>query len=160
MKPFNPEEHFARLIVRTRALLSQKLGQALKSQEHVITPEQWAVLIVLWEEDGIAQKKLAGRAFKDEPTTARIIKKLEAKEIVSRKKDTQDQRIQLVYLSSLGRGLFPKIIPSAMTVMEQAQQGLSEEEREELRRMLKVIILNLQKMDNFEYTNEEKNAKK
>ncbi|KAA3644837.1 MAG: MarR family transcriptional regulator [Chloroflexi bacterium] len=149
MKSFNPDEHFARLIVRTRVLLSQKLGQALKNQGHAVTPEQWAVLIILWEEDGIAQKELATRAFKDEPTTARIVKKLEVKGIVSREKDEKDQRVQLVYLTPLGKDLFPKLIPSAITVVEQAQQGFSEEEREELRRMLKVMISNLQKMDNI-----------
>ena len=144
MDKFYPEEHIGRLVVRTRSLLSQRLHQALNAYGFTITPEQWAILIGLWEEDGISQTQLAERAIKDKPTTTRILKLLENQDLVYRQKDATDRRAQQVFLTDKGKKLVKQMIPLAVEVLNKAQLGLTTQEVAELKRMLKVIIANLQ----------------
>ena len=144
MEKFKPEEHIGRLIVRARTLLSQQLQLSLKAHGHTITPEQWAILLVLWEGDGISQTQLAERAFKDHPTTTRMLKLLEYQGLVVREKNPDDRRAYIVCISEKGRALMDELIPHAIDVLNKAQVGLSKKETDDLKRMLNIIISNLQ----------------
>lgn len=48
-----------------------------KFKDYDITPEQWAILNRLWVRDGISPKEIAELTSKDQPTTVRIIAKLQ-----------------------------------------------------------------------------------
>ena len=40
-----------------------------------ITPEQWTVLLFLWEKDGVTQQELCNATFKDKPSMEIILGK-------------------------------------------------------------------------------------
>lgn len=143
MSVFIPEEHIGRLIVRAKSLLESNLHQEIKAKNHKITVQQWSILIVLWEEEGISQKILAQKAFKDNPTTTRIISLLEKQGIIKRKRNNKDTRIQQVYLTQKGKQITKDIIDPAQKVLNKAQQGLTAEELVDLKRMLNLLNQNL-----------------
>ncbi|MBK5262088.1 MAG: MarR family transcriptional regulator, partial [Peptostreptococcaceae bacterium] len=69
------EQNLGFIISRTNTKIKNNLAKALKPYN--ITHEQWPLLKWLWVQDGISQKELSEKSFKDQPTTARILDKLE-----------------------------------------------------------------------------------
>ena len=121
--------------------MKNKLAKALKPYN--VTQEQWPLLIRLWVEDGISQKELSEKCFKDQPTTARILDKLERRGLIRRQANTEDRRVSLIYLTSEGHAMRGPLIPIARQALEQALQGLSEQEQDQLKNLLNRIGGNL-----------------
>jgi len=107
-----------------------------------ITPQQWAVLNRLWEKDGITQKDLAERTFKDQPNIGRILDKLEKKGLIRRCTDTEDGRVIIVFLTQEGQSLKKELTPLATEVLNLVQRDISEEEIKVLEGVLKKILRN------------------
>lgn len=75
-----------------------------------ITYTQYITLLVLWEKDGIKVKTLGERLYLDSGTLTPLLRKLESKGYILKKKDTKDGRETTVYLTNKGRELKEKII--------------------------------------------------
>jgi DNA-binding MarR family transcriptional regulator len=119
---FKLDESIGFLVYRTQLLMKRELAREFRP--HDITPEQWAVLNRLWESDGQTQKQLAGRTFKDQPTMARICRRLEEKGLVRRTPCSEDGRASRVHLSDEARDLIPELIPRAVRTIEKALAGI------------------------------------
>lgn len=91
-----------------------------------ITPEQWAVLIRLWERDGLTQTALSEDTFRDKPTMSRILDGLATRGIVERRVDPNDARVRTVHLTRRGRDLEKKLVPVARALVEQLVDGIDE----------------------------------
>lgn len=81
-----------------------------------ITYTQYITLLVLWEKDGLKVKELGERLYLDSGTLTPLLRKLESKGYILKKKDTKDSRETTVYLTDKGRKLKEKIIvvPTSM----------------------------------------------
>lgn len=130
------------LLHRTNMRAKNELLQALRPLD--LTPEQWAVLNRLWEKDGIPQKELAARISKDQPTVARILKKVQNKGLINRRADSVDKRVTLVFLTDKGRELEGKMVSLVQRVLGKALKDFSQKEVQLLRTMLNRIYHNLQ----------------
>ncbi|HEX3016067.1 MAG TPA: MarR family transcriptional regulator [Desulfobacteria bacterium] len=108
-----------------------------------ITPEQWALLNQLWEQDGISQKELSDRLVKDQPTTTRILDKLECKGFIRRQCDPTDRRAFLIFLTDQGQGLKQTLIPLAEQALEKATYGFSPADLAQLKEYLAKLSANL-----------------
>lgn len=75
-----------------------------------ITYTQYITLLVLWEKDGLKVKTLGERLYLDSGTLTPLLRKLESKGYILKKKDTKDGRETTVYLTNKGRELKEKII--------------------------------------------------
>ncbi len=73
-----------------------------------LTYPQYLALLVLWERDDITVKALGERLFLDSGTITPLIKRLEARGLVSRKRDEEDERQVRIRLTAEGRGLQTK----------------------------------------------------
>ena len=109
-----------------------------------ITPEQWAVLIRLWERDGRAQSELSEATFRDAPTMSRIIDSMEARELLQRRPHPEDGRVRVVHLTRRGKGLEKKLVPLVETIVGKMVDGIDERAlattRNALRRMYENMI--------------------
>jgi MarR family transcriptional regulator, organic hydroperoxide resistance regulator len=110
--------------VVNRAALRLEAALARELAPHGVTPQQWAVLNRLWEQDGLSQAELAERTFKDPPNTARILVRLERKGLVTRAPDPADRRVQLVRLTEEGHRLREVLVPLARAVLARALRGI------------------------------------
>jgi DNA-binding MarR family transcriptional regulator len=85
--------------------------RTFRAEGEDITPEQWAVLIRLWERDGRTQSDLSDATFRDRPTISRILDGMETRGLVERRTDKTDGRARLIHLTRRGRDLQKKLVP-------------------------------------------------
>jgi len=84
-----------------------------------LTYPQYLAFLVLWERDDITVKALGERLFLDSGTVTPLIKRLEARGLVSRNRDADDERQVRIRLTEDGRALRGK----AMAVPLAAVKG-------------------------------------
>lgn len=99
-----------------------------------LTYPQYLVFLVLWERDDITVKALGERLFLDSGTITPLIKRLEARGLVSRHRDEEDERQVRIRLTAEGRALKRKAQAIPLAVMQGAGQSLDATEalRQEL----------------------------
>lgn len=112
--------------------MKNNLARALKPFN--VTHEQWPLLKRLWVQDGISQKELSEKTFKDQPTITRILDKLERRGLICRQADSGDRRISLIYLTTEGQTIKGSLTPLAQQALKQALEGLSEQEQYQLKK--------------------------
>lgn len=83
-----------------------------------LTYPQYLALLVLWERDDLSVKALGERLFLDSGTITPMIKRLEARGLVSRKRDEEDERQVRIRLTAEGRALKQKAATIPLAVME------------------------------------------
>lgn len=136
-----PEKSLGFIISATSAKI--KNGMAKTLEPYCITHEQWVLLIQLWKQEGISQKDLSIMCAKDQPTTARILDKLEKRGLAFRQANPEDRRSFLIYLTKEGKDLESPLKALVRKAMEKAFHGLTEEEKKLLRILLNRIMNNL-----------------
>jgi len=143
MTNFNLDDSYGYLINLAAQRLKYELHQTFQAKGYDVTPEQWAVLNRLWEQDGLSQVDLAERTFKDKPGTTRILNLLERKGIVVRRPDESDRRVLRVFLTRIGKDLKDKLIPCAQEVLAKSGKNLTKEELAQFKLTLNQILRNL-----------------
>ena len=73
---------FAILNGKVSAAINRKLSRNFRQNGVDITPEQWTVLLFLWERDGVTQQELCNATFKDKPSMTRLIDNMERQHLV------------------------------------------------------------------------------
>lgn len=70
-----------------------------------ITYSQYLVLLVLWQQNGINVKDLGAKLHLDSGTLTPLLKRLEAKGIVERRRSSSDERVRELFLTPAGFAL-------------------------------------------------------
>jgi len=109
-----------------------------------MTPEQWMVLVRLWEQEGVTQTLLAERTLRDAPTMSRILAAMERADLISRRVDPMDRRARLVFLTDRGRGLRKALSAEARAMVNEARAGIPEEDLVVARRVLQRMLANIE----------------
>ena len=120
------------------ATYKEFLGHGLE-----LTPEQWIVLVQLWEKDGQSQSALSERTLRDRPTMSRILDTMEKSGLVQRCVDAQDARSRLVKLTRTGKGLQAKLVPVAKQLVARLERDIPERDLETTHRTLARMLENL-----------------
>ena len=82
-------------IYRVGLLFRRELIHALK--DYQITPEQWQILMTLWESDKpINQNEIVKISLKDKHTVSRIIQRLERDEWIKKEGNSKDKRATMI----------------------------------------------------------------
>lgn len=81
-----------------------------------LTYPQYLVLLVLWQEDGVSVKQLGEQLHLDSGTLTPLLKRLEAKGLVTRGRRENDERVRVLVLTAAGQALRQQAaeIPEAM----------------------------------------------
>lgn len=110
-----------------------------------LTYTQYIVMMVLWDGDGISVKELGGRLFLDSGTLTPLLKSMEKKGFITRKRSGSDERIVQIYLTEEGRELREK----ALLVPGSVRQcvNLTDEEAGQLHGLLYKLLGNLTDME-------------
>lgn len=70
-----------------------------------ITYPQYLVMLVLWERDGVRVSEIGEELHLDSATLTPLIKRLESRKLVERKRSTADERVVEVHLTAAGKRL-------------------------------------------------------
>ncbi|MCQ6560717.1 MarR family winged helix-turn-helix transcriptional regulator [Paenibacillus mendelii] len=108
-----------------------------------ITIDQWEILVVLWEHEGITQKELAERLYKDQTNIARMLFKLENKGFIERRIHETDRRALRLFLTDKGWACKDEILEVSRHAYQRTIAGLTEEEVEQFRKTLTIIHNNV-----------------
>ena len=129
-------------IDRTYKIVRQDLINRFKENDIDLTPEQWVVVSRLKWDGDMFQTDLANHSFRDKPTVSRIIDLLVKKEIVVRTPDEKDGRRFLISLTNKGNNLVDSAYPVVQESRDIGWTDLSEEEYDELVRILDKVFSN------------------
>ncbi|ABR48232.1 transcriptional regulator, MarR family [Alkaliphilus metalliredigens QYMF] len=91
-----------------------------------ITYTQYITLLVLWEKPKITAKELGEKLYLDSGTLTPLLKKLESKELITRKRSTKDERIMIVTLTDKGRELKDAAVEIPEKVFCETQLNIEE----------------------------------
>jgi DNA-binding MarR family transcriptional regulator len=73
-----------------------------------LTYPQYLVMLVLWEQEGLPVKEIGERLFLDSGTLTPLLKRLEAAQLIKRRRSTEDERQVLIALTPQGQALREK----------------------------------------------------
>jgi len=130
----------------TAYAFTEKLRQfcAEHGKPYAVTPPQWGLLALLYEQDGLTVGAISQKRFVDAPTITGIVTRLEQNGLVSRQRDDKDRRVVKVYLTDEGRAITSLLFGVAEEMSEDViLHGFSEEEKHDLRTKLQRIVANV-----------------
>lgn len=134
---------FAILNGKVSAAINQKLYNNFKQGNLNINPEQWTVLLSLWEKDGVTQQELCNETSKDKPSMTRLINNMEKMHLVVRIASKTDKRYNMIYLTKNGRELEEITRFIANRTLKEALNGLSTDELRISQNVLRKIFSNI-----------------
>jgi len=119
--------------------LAFKRMMALVERETGLSAPKWFVLVILSRYDGLGQGEIS-QLFEVEPSrVTRIGQGLESDGLVRRERDPEDNRVVRMYLTEEGQLRLQGLPDLTRRVKGCIREVLSEEEHEELRRMLGLL---------------------
>ncbi len=106
-----------------------------------ITYPQYLVMLVLWDHDGERVSQIGERLHLDSATLTPLLKRLETRGVIARRRSTIDERVVEVFLTTEGKRLEKRAagVPSALF----AKSGLTVSELGQLRTTLQQVTRRL-----------------
>jgi DNA-binding MarR family transcriptional regulator len=145
IETFSLDESLGFWLYRSHIQVSAALRQAFQDAGHDLTPEQWAVLLGLWEEEGLNQSQLGEKTFKDRHNINRILKQLDKRGYIEKLHDKKDKRAFRVYLSPAGHSLLKELKPIVLMHRDRLYKGFNKDDLLKIRDYLGHIVNNLQR---------------
>jgi len=137
------ENNIGGLLGKSSRLLSNNLNTDLNKLN--LTVEQWSLLAVLWDSNGISQKELQEALLKDKASINSLISYLIKNGFITKKQSLHDKRSFLVSLTKKGEDIKEESIPLAMKNIMKAVDGIKKEELAIFVKVTTQIIQNLTK---------------
>ena len=103
-----------------------------------LTYTQYIAMMVLWEKESVTVKELGEALYLDSGTLTPLLKKMEAKGLLSRRRSETDERSLIVRLTDAGRALQDKAIEVPYKMAGCVR--LEPEEAQELYRLLYKLL--------------------
>lgn len=103
-----------------------------------LTYTQYIAMMVLWEEKQVNEKQLGDCLFLKSNTLTPLLKKLENKGYITRKRDKSDERSLIISITKLGEDLKERAIKVPVELAKEIE--LSQKEAETLYKMLYKIL--------------------
>lgn len=140
---FNYEEIPLHWVNRLSFVNRKELSNMFRDAGHKISPEEWAILLVLWGKGPQSPSTLADVTVKDRTTVTRLIDTMVRKDLVTRTEDANDRRRSVVSLTAHGTGLKADLVPIAQRLITQSMANISAEDIAVTMRTLQAMTTNL-----------------
>lgn len=103
-----------------------------------LTYTQYITMLVLWEDRQATVKELGRRLYLDSGTLTPLLKKLEDKSLISRRRSTSDERNLIVTITPEGEALKAQAADASRQMNKRLM--LTQEETAELHRLLSKML--------------------
>ena len=145
MTKFKMENLHGYMVGRTTLAMKHKLHKQIKLKGYKTTPEQWGIMNLLQEKEGLSQSEIAEKTIKDKANITRILDVMQRNSLIQRQKHESDRRAHKIFLTDKGRNLQYTLTQFVQEIDNQACKGLSVDELQELKRILTKMKTNLEK---------------
>ena len=145
----NSTKNFGAYMDRTIKAIKANYTLAFKTIGADITTEQWVIIDLLNEKNGLSQNELANQTFKNAPTVSRIIDLLCKKGLTKRLRYENDRRRYKVFLTEEGQKLHNQVFPKVIELRKKGWSKLTDEDYQSYLRILNQIF------ENFSHTESE-----
>lgn len=132
-------------LLRAREAVMRQFRPSLRN--HGLTEQQWRILRALTAVDTIEVTELARVAFLLGPSLSRILRDLEARNLIERKTAKADQRRSMVSISKEGVKLMASVAPSSEAIYAEITRRFGTRKLAELQEMLGELELCLASTD-------------
>lgn len=124
--------------------LKQYTAAMLKRYNVGLTPEQFLLIDLLWNQGPMSQQAVADLMQKDKNSITKLVDALEKKDLVMRQKDVTDRRSNLIVLTSEAEDLKFGAKETGISILDSILEGISEEELESFLGTLAKITGNME----------------
>ena len=132
---------------KTSKLLNICISNVLHGNNVPITKEQWVLLKILHEDqDGFVQNDLALLTERNKASLTRLIDGMENNNMVVRIPSKEDSRKKLIYITKTGTSIFLQTKPLILELLNQIEEGVSLEEKQQLVSTMKKLQLNIKNL--------------
>jgi len=112
---------------------------------HDVSVAEWAVLRMLWQQEGLTQVSLADRMRVQKSSLTSVLNSLERKGFMHRTRREDDRRKQHLFLTDHGRRLKAELLPIGVAMNRRALVGIDPEHVGLTANLLEKVIANLEK---------------
>lgn len=140
---FKRGELYSFITGKASTAIARRLQKNFKQNGVDITIEQWSVLYHLWKQDGVNQQELCNATFRDKPSITRLVDNLEKLKLVKRVASKEDRRRNLIYLTDTARKLQDQSMELASQTLNEALEGVKQEDVELCKQVLQKVYDNL-----------------
>ena len=120
----------------TGCKLKQFIAAKLRQVGVPLTPEQFMLIDLLWNQGEMSQQQLADQMQKDKNSVTKLVDAIERKGFVVRQQNVHDRRSNTIILTEKANKLKPGAKEKGISILDQMLEGISEEE---LRGFLKTL---------------------
>ena len=124
----------------TGCKLKQFLASKLRKTGVPLTPEQFMLIDLLWNQGEMTQQQLADQLQKDKNSVTKLVDAIEKKGFVIRRQNMHDRRSNTLILTEKANQLKPGAKQKGIDILDQMLEGISEEE-------LRVFLATLHKLN-------------
>lgn len=121
-------------LLRAREAVMRQFRPSLR--EHGLTEQQWRILRALASIEAVEVTELARTAFLLGPSLSRILRDLEARNLIERKTAKADQRRSMVSISKEGVKLMASVAPTSEAIYAEITRRFGTRKLAELQEML------------------------
>ena len=123
-------------------------GAMLRQSNVGLTPEQFLLIDLLWNQGPMSQQQMADTMHKDKNSVTKLVDALEKKGMVVRSRNDSDRRSNTLVLTEKGQEMKCNAKETGISILDKMLEGISEEE-------LKSFLSTLNKMSaNMDQANE------
>ena len=112
----------------TGCKLKQFIAAKLRQENVPLTPEQFLLIDLLWNQGPMSQQQLADQMQKDKNSVTKLVDALERKGFVVREQNRQDRRSNTLVLTEKAEGLKLGAKQKGISILDEMLIGISEEE--------------------------------
>lgn len=127
-------DYLAHLLAQANRRLSKQLSSK------GVAVEQWRILRVLHEADGLTMRQLADSVSLNRPTMTKVVDKLVSDALAYRVPDPRDRRKVRIFLSDQGKLLFLEQNQHVTSHQQSVEHDYGVEETQKLKEMLETFL--------------------
>ena len=127
----------------TGCRLKQYIATMLRQQDVPLTPEQFMLIDLLWNQGEMSQQELADQLQKDKNSVTRLVDAIERKGFVVRRQNTSDRRSNTLVLTEQAEKLKADAKQKGISILDKMLEGISEDELRTFLTILRKLSLNM-----------------
>ena len=125
----------------TGCKLKQYIAAMLRIEDVPLTPEQFMLIDLLWNQGSMTQQQLADQMHKDKNSVTKLVDAIEKKGFVVREQSLKDRRANTLVLTEKALQLKDSAKRKGISILDNILEGISEEE-------LRSFLTTLHKLNN------------